>query len=53
MDIENKLQFKNLSKTRWTVRAVYFKAVWNSFEASCVSLQNIYSNFIYFDDPIR
>lgn len=31
MEIENKLQLKNLSKTRWTARAKSIKAVWNSF----------------------
>lgn len=53
MDIENKLQLKNLSKTRWTARAESIKAVWNSFEALCISLSNIYSNSSYFDGPTR
>ncbi|KAL4152659.1 hypothetical protein QTP88_000492 [Uroleucon formosanum] len=53
MDIENKLQLKNLSKTRWTARAESIEAVWNSFEALCISLHNIYSNSSYFDGPTR
>lgn len=53
MDIENKLQLKNLSKTRWTARVESIKAVWNSFEALCISLRNIYSNSSYFDGPTR
>lgn len=53
MDIENKLQLKNLSKTRWTARAESIKAVWNSFEVICISLQNIYCNTTYFDGFTR
>ncbi|XP_065654947.1 uncharacterized protein LOC136081550 [Hydra vulgaris] len=39
--IENALQLRNLSKTRWTARAESVKAVWNSLEAAVESLDEI------------
>jgi hypothetical protein len=39
--IENSLQLRNLSKTRWTARAESIKAVWVSFEIIIETLQEI------------
>ncbi|KAL4123023.1 hypothetical protein QTP88_015255 [Uroleucon formosanum] len=41
--IENALQLRNLSKTRWTACAESVKAVWNSLEAVIESLDEIHS----------
>ena len=40
-DIENALQLRNLSKTRWTARAESIRAVWASFDAIVSSLHMI------------
>ena len=37
-DVENALQLRNLSKTRWTARAESIRAVWASFDAIVSSL---------------
>lgn len=39
--LENVLQLRNLSKTRWTARAESIKAVWVSFDAISDSLHHI------------
>ena len=43
-DIENPLQLRNLSKTRWTARAESVRAVWVSFDAIVESLHEIKSD---------
>lgn len=52
-DVENVLQLRNLSKTRWTARAESIKAVWCSFEAICDSLHYVSSNLKVFDRMTR
>ena len=39
--VENALQLRNLSKTRWTARAESVQAVWVSYEAIIKSLQSL------------
>lgn len=34
-NVDNTLQLRNLSKTRWTARSESIKAVWVSYEAIC------------------
>lgn len=51
--IENALQLRNLSKTRWTARAESVKAVWNSLEAVIESLDEINSLNKCFDKATR
>jgi len=52
-EIENAIQLRNLSKTRWTARAENVKAVWGSLEASIKSLDEIYSDNEYFNKGTR
>jgi len=52
-EIENALQLKNLSKTRWTARAESIKAVWGSLEAIIKSLDEICSDNGHFDKGTR
>ncbi|CAI6371974.1 unnamed protein product [Macrosiphum euphorbiae] len=53
MDVDNTLQLRNLSKTRWTARAESIKAVWVSFEAICNTLQSMCSHIEIFDRNTR
>jgi len=50
--IENVLQLRNLSYTRWTARAESIKAVWNSLEALIESLDEIHSLKKCFDKAL-
>lgn len=52
-ELENVLQLRNLSKTRWTARAESIKAVWCSFEAICDSLSYISSHHKVYDRTTR
>lgn len=52
-EIENALQLKNLSKTRWTARVESIKAVWGSLEAIIKSLDEICSDNEYYDKGTR
>lgn len=52
-EIENALQIRNLSKTRWTARAESVKAVWCSLEAIIKSLDEICSDNKNFDKGTR
>ncbi|XP_060881749.1 uncharacterized protein LOC132953246 [Metopolophium dirhodum] len=52
-DLDNVLQLRNLSKTRWTARAESIKAVWCSFEAICDSLHYISSHQDAYDRMTR
>lgn len=52
-DLDNVLQLRNLSKTRWTARAESIKAVWCSFEAICNSLHYISSHQDAYDRMTR
>jgi len=52
-NVDNTLQLRNLSKTRWTARAESIKAVWASYEAICNSLQYICSHPEIFDRNTR
>ncbi|XP_028418765.1 zinc finger MYM-type protein 1-like [Dendronephthya gigantea] len=40
-DIDNPLQLRNLSKTRWVARAESIKAVWSTYEAILKSLTDL------------
>ncbi|XP_054717345.1 zinc finger MYM-type protein 1-like [Uloborus diversus] len=51
--IENSLELKNLSKTRWTARAESVKAVWISYESIVRVLELIKLNFNDFDSKSR
>ncbi|KAL4135161.1 hypothetical protein QTP88_006804 [Uroleucon formosanum] len=52
-NVDNTLQLRNLSKTRWTARAESIKAVWVSYEAICNTLQYICSHPEIFDRNTR
>ncbi|CAI6373724.1 unnamed protein product [Macrosiphum euphorbiae] len=52
-DLDNVLQLRNLSKTRWTARAESVKAVWCSFEAICDNLHYISSHQDSYDRMMR
>ncbi|KAF0712179.1 Uncharacterized protein FWK35_00029971 [Aphis craccivora] len=52
-EIENALQLRNLSKTRWTARAESVKAVWGSLEAIIKSLDEICTDTEHFDKLTR
>ncbi len=39
--LDNTLQLRNLSKTRWTARAESIRAVWNSYDAIRKSLEDL------------
>ena len=41
-EVENPLQLRNLSKTRWVAQAESIKAVWASYEAILESLTNLF-----------
>ena len=41
MEVDNPLNLRNLSGTRWTARAESIKSVWNSYEAILDSLSNL------------
>ena len=41
MEVDNPLNLRNLSRTRWTARAESIKSVWNSYEAILDSLSNL------------
>ena len=41
MEVDNPLNLRNLSRTRWTARAKSIKSVWNSYEAILDSLSNL------------
>ena len=41
MEVDNPLNLRNLSRTRWTARAESIKSVWNSNEAILDSLSNL------------
>jgi hypothetical protein len=43
LEIENSLQIRNLSKTRWTARAESIKAVWVSYDAILEALNEMSS----------
>lgn len=51
-EIENSLQLRNLSKTRWTARAESIKAVWVSFDSIVKTLEEM-STAQYFDKNTR
>jgi len=51
-EIENSLQLRNLSKTRWTARAELIKAVWVSFDSIVKTLEER-STAQYFDKNTR
>lgn len=52
-NIENSLQLKNLSKTRWIARAETVKAVWISFEGIIHALETIKKYSENFDSNSR
>ena len=41
MEVDNPLNLRNLSRTRWTAGAESIKSVWNSYEAIIDSLSNL------------
>ena len=41
MEVDNPLNLRNLSRTRWTARGESIKSVWNSYEAILDSLSNL------------
>ncbi|GBO23538.1 Zinc finger MYM-type protein 1 [Araneus ventricosus] len=51
--IENSLQLKNLSKTRWTARAESVKAIWIAYEGIVHVLEKIKNNTKDFDSKSR